>query len=165
MPELIICARVRLLIMIVDAIKNINRYPEIIKGCDAVKNFFDENPPQSLQTGKKYEIAGLPGNFSPVQMEPKLFTEKQWEGHRLHGDIHFVIRGKECLYWIPLSNLKEPVTYNSEADVEFYADQAEGSGIVIEAGYFIYFTPEDIHKPIIAEHGCNGIKLLIKTEC
>ena len=134
--------------MIIDRIEHIDRYGGFIQDADRLAEFFRKHPVGSLGMGE-YAVDGTDYVVTPTPMEPKPADAKGWEGHRAHTDIHLTLKGRECLRWIPLSRLKTPKSYNEQADVEFYADDAEGTLLCVEEGYFVIFLPEDYHKPLM----------------
>jgi YhcH/YjgK/YiaL family protein len=150
--------------MIIDKLENIGRYAAFVKDAALLEDFFRSHPASALaKAGGAVAVEGSGYEIVPTRMAPKPAAERQWEGHRRFTDIHITLEGRECLRWIPLSLLSIPKTYNEQADVEFYADTAEGMPLHVEAGYFVIFLPEDYHKPLVAERGCGGVKALLKA--
>jgi YhcH/YjgK/YiaL family protein len=150
--------------MVIDKLENIGRYAAFVKDAALLADFFRTHPVSALaKADGAIAVDGTSYEIVPKQMAPRSVGECNWEGHRRFTDVHIVLEGRECMRWIPLSLLSTPKTYNEEADVEFYADTAEGMTFHVEAGYFAIFLPEDYHKPLIAEHGCGGVKALLKS--
>ena len=88
----------------------------------------------------------------------------RWETHHAHMDIHVDIQGSEGVAWIPAQHLTRSDEYVAERDVEFFLDNAQGSLVAVEAGYFCLVMPEDGHKPAVAlEQGHRGRKAVIKV--
>ncbi|MCI8441644.1 MAG: DUF386 domain-containing protein [Provencibacterium sp.] len=149
--------------MIIDHIRNLGRYARLFEDADKIAAFFAEHPLEELKLSQSCPVAGTDYILSPVKIEPKPFEEKRWEGHRRHTDLHLVIRGREYLGWIPVSEMKMSSDYAEEPDVGFFEDRLPGSRISLEEGYFALFLPEDIHKPMLSGEGSGGIKLLLKA--
>jgi YhcH/YjgK/YiaL family protein len=150
--------------MVIDKLENIGRYAAFVKDAALLEDFFRTHSISALaKIGGVAAVDGTDYEIVPTRMAPKPAEEREWEGHRRFTDLHITLEGRECLRWIPLSLLSVPKTYNEQADVEFYADTAEGMPVQVEAGYFVMFLPEDYHKPLLAERGCGGVKALLKA--
>ncbi|GHV93403.1 hypothetical protein AGMMS50268_39060 [Spirochaetia bacterium] len=143
--------------MIIDEIKNISKYGVLIPEGDKIVAFFKKHPLESLRE-PKYDIEGTEYFFNPGDIKPIPVSEKRWEVHYKHIDIHFVISGVDRTGWIPVSFLKNSAGYNEEADAEFFTDTVEGTSLWIPAGYFVFFGPQDAHKPSINLPGIGGKK-------
>ena len=70
-----------------------------------------------------------------------------WEYHRVYTDIQYVIKGAEIMGWANLENFKADSEYDEEKDVIF--GNAKGSYVTVPENYFVIFTPEDAHKPML----------------
>src|SRR5439155_4614924 len=75
----------------------------------------------------------------------KAAQQGKWEAHRLNADIQYVTHGRERVGVAPIDRAKATTPYNSETDLEFFA--ADGQLIVVEAGSFAIFLPQDVHMP------------------
>jgi len=75
--------------------------------------------------------------------------DKSWEAHRLHGDIQYVVSGREKMLYAPARDLVSSGPYNEAKDVEkFTGDSlAHSVPLVVPAGGFCIFLPQDGHKP------------------
>ena len=81
----------------------------------------------------------------------KSVEECRWEAHRRHLDIQYVVSGAENVEWAPLL-LGKVEEDRPDDDVYFYAAESLASGATIhhQAGRFCIFTPEDLHRPLLA---------------
>lgn len=81
----------------------------------------------------------------------KSVEECRWEAHRRHLDIQYVVSGAENVEWAPLL-LGKVEEDRPDDDVYFYAAESLASGATIhhQAGRFSIFTPEDLHRPLLA---------------
>ena len=73
------------------------------------------------------------------------------EAHRTYIDIQFTVRGTDVMGWRPLADcasITEP--YDESRDVAFYGDRP-ATWLVVPAGYFAIFFPEDGHAPLAGE--------------
>lgn len=91
-----------------------------------------------------------------VQSYPTNTPEnKKMEAHRKYIDIQYVIEGSERVYLGDVKDFKTKVEYNPEKDVEFFfSDETLPTveSMLLRAGEFMVFYPEDAHKP-----GCINV--------
>jgi YhcH/YjgK/YiaL family protein len=77
--------------------------------------------------------------------------QRRWESHRRYLDIQYLVSGLECIPVAPIGALPVATPYDDEQDVSFYADgSAPTPSLVLEAGMFAIFFPQDAHRPNIA---------------
>jgi len=151
--------------MICDKLVNLIRYNYLIEDCDKIVEFFKKNDINTMEDGR-HNIPGTSSYFSIFSYKTKLSDTARWETHHNHMDIHYVIKGKEVVEWIPAENLKDSAEYVEERDVEFFTDTVKGSRIIVEPGYFALVMPEDAHKPAIAlDTPEEGKKAVFKVKC
>jgi YhcH/YjgK/YiaL family protein len=143
--------------MIIDKLENISRYGALIPGADKVAAYFKEHPLASLKN-EKYVIGDTEYFFTPAPIVPIPLSQKRWELHRKHIDVHIILEGVDCTGWIPAHELKQSIEYNPDGDFEFFADTVMGTVLHIPAGYFVLYGPEDAHRPSIDVEGCKGKK-------
>jgi YhcH/YjgK/YiaL family protein len=74
------------------------------------------------------------------------------ETHRTHLDIQFVASGREIIGQAPLLASAEVVDdrRDTPADIAFFADPANETDVLLEAGGWAVFHPWDIHRPRVA---------------
>jgi YhcH/YjgK/YiaL family protein len=112
----------------------------------------------------RYEIGG-PSLVAIVQRYVTAPAhEKKWETHRLHGDIQYVVSGKEQVGYAPRASLTVKTPYNPEKDAEFYeAPVGTHAGLILEAGSFAVFLPQDGHQPgVMVGTSGNLCKVVVK---
>lgn len=99
-------------------------------------------------TDGRYEIDG-PGLIAIVQRyETARADAKKWETHRVYGDIQYMVEGSELIGYAVRDNLVVRTPYSPEKDAEFYdTPDRPTSGVVLSAGSFAVFHPEDAHQP------------------
>jgi YhcH/YjgK/YiaL family protein len=87
--------------------------------------------------------------------------ESQWEAHRVHVDVQYVIQGRERIGVAPLHALHlDP--YDAEKDILF----ARGAGefVTLTQGRFIVLFQHDAHMPGIVDGAREPVrKLVIKV--
>ena len=89
----------------------------------------------------------------------KPVEECRWEAHRRHLDIQYVVSGEENVEWAPLL-LGKVEEDRPDDDVYFYAAESLAAGATIhhQAGRFSIFTPEDLHRPLLAPQDPASIR-------
>jgi biofilm protein TabA len=134
--------------MIADKIENIDTYRGIHENVDKAIEYLLKEDFVSLSPGK-HQIHGddLFIIISEYTTKPK--SESQYEAHRKYIDIQILIKGEENIYWLPVDGLNVSKEYSEETDAALF-EEASGSLICMERGYFALFFPKDAHMP-----GCS----------
>lgn len=123
---------------------------------------FDPNTPDG-----KYEIAG-PSLYASVQRyETAPEESKAWETHQVYADIQYIVSGREKILYTPAEDFQPTTPYNPAKDVQKY----DGAGVqnvtamVIPAGSFAVYLPQDGHKPgcIAGDEAEPVVKVVIKV--
>jgi len=83
------------------------------------------------------------------------------ETHRRYIDIQFTKEGSDRIGWMPVTECQHPQGYDSEKDVEFYADIPR-TWFELGQGQFAIFFPADAHAPM-ANTGLPITKVVIKV--
>ena len=132
--------------MIIDKLENAHLYYSLSKNIEKGLKFLQANDMLSMEDGK-HIIDGekIYANVqSGMTKEP---NSTPWEAHRVYTDIQYIIKGAEIMGWANLENFKPDCEYDTEKDVVF--GNAKGSYITVAENYFVIFTPEDAHKPML----------------
>jgi YhcH/YjgK/YiaL family protein len=74
-------------------------------------------------------------------------STKQFESHRAHLDIQFVVAGSEIMEYAPIHGLTVTTPFDAAKDIMFYAPPAAFTSLLCPAGAFAIFYPADAHKP------------------
>ena len=69
-----------------------------------------------------------------------------FEAHRKFIDIQLVLAGKELMGWASVDSLDSEGGYSEDKDVEMFRGSSPAA-VVVEAGWFVVFMPEDAHQP------------------
>ena len=112
----------------------------------------------------KYEIDG-PGVVAIVQRyETALKEAKKWETHRVHGDIQVIYSGQEFIGYARRDELTIRTPYLPEKDAEFYeAPSAPAAQLLLPAGSFAVFLPQDAHQPgVMIDQPASILKIVVK---
>ncbi len=87
-----------------------------------------------------------------------------WEYHRVYTDIQYVIKGAEIMGWDNLEKFIVTEEYNEEKDVAF--GRVEGAYVTVPQGYFVIFTPQDAHQPMLQIDVPEEVKkVIVKVKC
>ena len=75
--------------------------------------------------------------------------QARYETHNNYVDIQYIVEGEEGMEVAPKNTMEVSVPYNPEKDVEFYVSKEGNCKMVITAGGYAVFYPQDAHKPCI----------------
>lgn len=133
--------------MIIDHISNANLYkplgPRIAQGFE----YLQKTNLDSLPSGR-VEIDG-DAMFAIVADGPtKLPEQCRYEAHRQYYDIQLVTRGQELMGYAPVSGMKVVDDFTEGNDYAFF--EGAGSDVLVSAGWFALFMPQDAHRPSMA---------------
>ena len=128
--------------MIYDNIKNYELYSNLRPDFKEALELLNSNNFEKALG--RYEFKN--GMYYLVQSyESKLESDTFFESHRKYIDIQYVTSGKERHNVANISTLTIRDSYNEEKDLIKYDGQ--GSSLIVEAGYFAIYFPEDGHMP------------------
>ena len=107
----------------------------------------------------RYEIDGEKIYASVMSYTTKLPEEGKFEAHQKYADIQVILIGTERIDvtdTVPLL-ISEP--YLKDKDLVFFATPEQASSqIILQAGDFAYFLPQDAHMPMLAVDAPQQIK-------
>lgn len=130
--------------MIADTLANRSTYEGLQRGIRLGFEYLDAFDP-STPDGR-YAIEGELV-FALVQSyETGPATEKQFETHRRHIDIQYIVQGRERILHAPVGTLEVTIPYDDDRDAVFYNDPPASSSLLLAEGDFAIFHPQDAHK-------------------
>jgi biofilm protein TabA len=91
---------------------------------------------------------------------PREISPLKWEAHHTYNDIHFVVKGKEKIGVMPVSNAKVNQEYSETKDIGFYTID-NGNFYVAEPGNFFIVTTKEAHNPSNKIDGYDGVKKVV----
>jgi YhcH/YjgK/YiaL family protein len=109
----------------------------------------------------KYEVQGEDLYFMVQEYQTKPFEEGRVEIHRRYMDIQYIVSGRECIVYHPFEGLTEEQPYDGQKDVAFYRRPAAISRIMLEAGMFAIFWPQEPHLPSRAVSNPEKVKKIV----
>lgn len=149
--------------MIHDALKNLERYKDVIPALNAVSEFLKNNPVENLSAG----TTEIDGRDIYVNHDFSLYKKKEdarLEGHRRYIDVQVPVLkdGETEVYgWHQNEGLSDEVQYDEARDIEFFREEAT-SYITLRKGEFVVFFPGEGHAPLIGD-GKEIEKLIFKV--
>ena len=81
------------------------------------------------------------------------------EAHQIYADIQYIVSGKEAIGFVTLKNQEVAVAYNPEKDIIFFS--GETTPLILEAGMFAVFFPQDVHRPCMQIDGPEIVKKVV----
>jgi YhcH/YjgK/YiaL family protein len=117
----------------------------------------------SLSEGK-VEIEGSDIYALVQKYKTEERSRRSFETHRKYADIQVIVKGRETIVYRQAEGLSEISAYDEAKD--FSAWKLEGGlDLVLEAGEFGVFFPQDAHAPKVApEAPADVMKVVIKVK-
>ena len=148
--------------MIIDSIKNIDRY-DFVPFAYKVKEFLDSNDIKNIENGK-YDLGDdCYVNVSEYQTkeEPE---ELELEAHVNYLDVQLTATGEEILYYQAIELGESVINYDKKKDIEFFSATWFNQVTLYEGNMAIIF-PNDLHAGgFIAEIPQTVKKLVFKLK-
>lgn len=143
--------------VIYDNIANMSIYSRVHPYIARVEQELQSLSGRELTTGR-FPIEGDQLYYQVQRYESRNPSECRFESHRRYIDIQCVLEGRETAYITQIADVEPDDNYDGERDIRFYRD-AEASAIVLRAGRFAIFFPQDAHKPCCHYAG-NQVSIL-----
>lgn len=145
--------------MIYDTMKNLKNYFALNPAFEVIAKFVEENDMKTLECGS-YEVAeGIRVGIDEYQPG----NGGDFEAHRDFHDLQYAIIGGEYIDVLPLEFAKDSTGYNP--DVEFFKGQTEEAArMALSEGTFLFFAPDDTHKPCIKMNSDKIKKAVFKIK-
>lgn len=142
--------------MIVDFLKNIDKYAVLHKDFQLVADYIKENNLSQMECGR-HEIRGEEVFFNLQEYETK--SIQKLEAHKKYIDIQVVVQGEENMGYTNIENTTVAEEYNEEKDVMFL--NGEVDKIKADNRNFLIFYPEDAHMPALSISESKKVKKAI----
>ncbi|MCL1972695.1 MAG: YhcH/YjgK/YiaL family protein [Endomicrobia bacterium] len=95
---------------------------------------------------------------------PKPREEQKLEVHKKYVDLQYIIEGSDIIGWKSLSECADIFKkYEDSKDIAFF-NEAPDFNIVLTAGSFALFFPDDAHSPLSGSESVLKCIIKIKTE-
>ena len=148
--------------MIFDTIDNLSTYRGISKNLDTAIDYLLSTDFGEVIDGK-YEIDGREVHVNISTYETKVEQDAKTETHDNYIDVQYIVEGEECMKYAPRTECANLTEYNVDKDVEFYTCQ-NMTEIVVGAGKYAIFFPQDAHKPAYHYQKTKVRKVLVKIK-
>ncbi|MBP8605578.1 MAG: YhcH/YjgK/YiaL family protein [Phycisphaerae bacterium] len=136
--------------MIADHLNNASLYNGLDRRIAAGLELLKKDTVRQSLPGR-YEIEGDALFYIVDEYQSKPFEQGRPEIHQQYLDIQYIASGTECIGYAVLNGLDQEQPYDSRKDVAFYKHCPQMSRIVLKAGMFAVFWPNEVHMP-----GCSA---------
>ena len=149
--------------MIIDSIENLNRYALPKK--DAILKFIAEHDCIHLPDGE-IEIEGRQLFVRIMSYIPKPVAENRFETHQIYADLQYLVSGAEIMQTARMKDLTPLTDYDTKGDYRFFEASGVITDLIVQAGEFAVFYPNQAHRPSCSYTGYNGLvkKLVFKIK-
>lgn len=151
--------------MIIDKIKNFNRYLSLHADFAKVAAVIEKFSDPAIESGK-YEIDSE-RVFAVVQSyDTKEAVPDKFENHRKYIDIQYITAGTEQIHVKEMTGLTVDFPFDEPHDYEFYRTPDSFVTAELEKGEFAIFWPGESHRPgVITDKGSAPLhKVIFKIE-
>ena len=133
--------------MIADRLENVRHYGIPVEGLEEALGWLERENLQGLEPGR-YPL-GDTGGTAILAEGPTVPEEREdWEAHRRFADLQVVLSGAEMMGFAPLSSMAPKGSYSEKDDCILL--EGEGNFMLVRAGGFAVFTPQDAHKAMLS---------------
>ena len=148
--------------MILDTLSSIDKYFDLCSGIEEGLKFLVKAKNTQLGDGR-HEIKGGEVYASISNEAGKGVDDAQLETHQKYIDIHFCLKGIDCIGWSPTAEVTESLgEYSYEKDVSFFLDKPS-KYINISDSIFCILFPDDAHAPLSGTGAIRKIVIKIKV--
>lgn len=144
--------------MILDKLENSAFYSGVNENLKKGFEFLNNQDLNSLEPGK-YEIDGADVFALVSEYDTKEHQNCKPEAHQVYTDIQYIVSGKEYIGFESLTGQEISTPYNPEKDIVFYSSQS--TPLLLEAGMFAVFFPQDVHQPCMQVSGPEKVKKVV----
>jgi YhcH/YjgK/YiaL family protein len=109
----------------------------------------------------RYPVEGEDIFYIVDEYEAEAVEAGRLEIHRKYMDIQFLISGCECIGHAPLEGLVEQAPYDGDKDAAFYDVPAGMSRLILKAGMFAIFWPNEPHLPGRSAESVERVKKIV----
>jgi len=149
--------------MITDSIDHLKRYA--VPKTEAILRFIAEHDCMNLPDGE-IEIQGRELFVRVMSYVPKAPEENSFEVHRIYADVQYVVAGVEIMQIACMKDLSILTDYEPQGDYQFFKSTGLSTDLIIGAGEFAVFYPDQPHRPSCIQEGFTGLvkKLVFKVK-
>jgi biofilm protein TabA len=108
------------------------------------------------------EIEGRQLFVRVMSYTPKPAAENRFETHRIYADVQYVVSGTELMQTANASDLTPLTDYDQKQDYQFFKASGPMTDLIVKAGEFAVFYPNQAHRPACLFEGYTGpVKKLV----
>jgi YhcH/YjgK/YiaL family protein len=144
--------------MILDNLKNADFYLSISNNLKIGFNFLKNTDLDNLEIGR-YEIDGKNVFALVSEYDSKKHEDCRLEAHQAYADIQYIVSGREAIGFAPLNGQTVTEEYLPEKDIVFFS--GDTTQLILEAGMFAVFFPQDVHRPCMQIDGPEKVKKVV----
>ncbi len=144
--------------MILDKLENADLYSCISENLKKGFDFLKNTNLSALEIGK-YEIDGKNVFALVSEYDSKAHQDCRLEAHQVYADIQYIVSGREAIGFAPLNGQTVTAAYLPEKDIVFFS--GETTQMIVEAGMFAVFYPQDVHRPCMQIEGPVKVKKVV----
>jgi YhcH/YjgK/YiaL family protein len=144
--------------MILDKLENSDFYNRISINLNKGFEYLKSTDLSTLKPGR-HDIDGNDVFALVSEYNTKNHLECRPEAHQTYTDIQYIISGREAIGFVTLNNQVIVSEYDSEKDITFYS--GDTSPLILEAGMFAVFFPQDVHCPCLQIDGPEKVKKVV----
>jgi biofilm protein TabA len=149
--------------MITDNIDHLKCYA--IPKAEAILKFIADHDCAHLPDGE-IEIEGRQLFVRVMSYIPKPAAENRFEIHRINADVQYIVSGAEIMQTARMKDLTPLADYDPKGDFHFFKASGAMSDLIVEAGEFAVFYPNQAHRTSCLYGGHKGLvkKLVFKVK-
>ncbi|MDD2305464.1 MAG: YhcH/YjgK/YiaL family protein [Prolixibacteraceae bacterium] len=144
--------------MILDKLENAELYSCISENLKRGFDFLKNTNLPALEIGN-YEIDGKNVFALVSEYESKAHQDCRLEAHQIYADIQYIVSGREAIGFASLNGQTVTAEYLPEKDIVFFS--GETTQMIVEAGMFAVFYPQDVHRPCMQIDGPEKVKKVV----
>lgn len=144
--------------MIFDTIENLKSYRGLHEKLDYAIDVIMEGR-ISLDGSGRVEISDSDLFYFVQKYVSKDESQVDLETHEKYIDIQWMIQGKEYIGYANVEKVKPKTEYNDVDDIQFH--EGDYDMLLLNAGSFAVFFPQDAHKPCIQCNAPEDIKKIV----
>jgi YhcH/YjgK/YiaL family protein len=144
--------------MILDKLENADIYSGISENLKKGFDFLKNTDLSKIEIGR-YEMDGKNVFALVSEYDTKKPEDCRLEAHQIYADIQYIVSGKEAIGFATLNGQIVTAEYNPEKDIAFFS--GETIPLVLNAGMFAVFFPQDTHRPCMQVDGPEKVKKVV----
>ena len=132
---------------------------------EAILKFIADHDCAHLPDGEN-EIQGRELFVRIMSYIPRPAAENRFEIHRIYADVQYLVSGTEIIQTARMKDLTPLTDYDNKGDYRFFKASGTPTDLIVQAGEFAVFYPNQAHRPSCSYEGYKGLvkKLVFKVK-